>query len=162
MPYFCIKINELNPAGFSIFLVLFLISCSQDIIFDSTQKVNNPWVHGEPLRYEYEVIDTSIAYDLIITIRHQSAFPFENLYLNTTTIFPDSTSTTYPVSFQLAGNAGEWIGDCSGDACNIAIEMSTAAYYKSAGKYQLVFDQYSRKDSLTGINSVRITVRKSE
>jgi gliding motility-associated lipoprotein GldH len=139
-----------------------LVACEQDVIFHQSQDVKDPWKYREELSFEYEISDTMPAYDMTIDIEHLPTFAYENLYLNTTTIFPDGKSTTYPISFQLANEKGEWSGDCSGENCNMSIEMSSGAFFKTTGKYRLVFEQYSREDNLGGIRSIAITVKKTK
>ena len=143
-------------------MCLILISCNTSVIYDQKQLVNDPWKYGDQLSFEYEVTDTVPAYNMIITIGHLPSFSYENIYLSTTTKFPDGTSTNTPVSFQLADNRGMWIGKCSGEKCSTEIEMSSGAFFKSMGKYVLIFDQFSREDSLTGIQSIGITVQKTK
>ncbi len=156
------KLIGLKIKQLYILLCLGMMSCSQDVIYEHQEKINTPWKYGDQLKFEYEVTDTVPAYDMIITIGHQSSFSYENIYLNTTTIFPDGRSITHPVSFQLADDKGDWTGSCAGDDCSIDIEMSSGAFFKSPGKYQLIFDQYSRDDSLSGIQSIAIIVRKTK
>ena len=144
------------------FLCLAFISCRNDnIIVDVEQSVDTFWEYNKPLEYSFEIQDTSCAYDMSIHIRHCATFTHENLYLNTTTIFPNGKTTTYPVSFQLAENNGKWLGKCSGDICDITIEMSSASYFQIPGKYTIQFEQFSRSDSLQGVQKIGLKVKKT-
>jgi len=137
-------------------------SCGPKTIFEQKEIVPNPWKYGDKISFTYEIQDTSKAYDLVLEMSHKSIFSFENIYLDVTTIFPEGEVITNPVSFQLSSSQSEWIGDCSGENCDISIEMSSKAYYKKAGKYQLIFEQYSRKESLEGINSLVVKIQENE
>lgn len=159
---FVINLIKLSLKYICIVLCLGIMSCSQDNIYNQKQRVNDPWKYGEPLSFKYEVTDTVPAFDMVISIEHNATFSYENIYLNTTTFFPNGKSTTNPVSFQLADNKGGWLGKCSGDNCSIEIEMSSGAFFKIQGKYKLIFDQFSREDSLKGIRSIGIRVQKTK
>lgn len=143
-------------------LLLMLYSCNQDIVYDKKSEVSTPWKYGQKLDFNYEINDTTRAYDLIISLDHSSSFSYENLYLNVSTVFPDGKTTTYPVSFQLTDEKGDWVGACNGDRCITDIEMASAAYFKTPGQYKLILEQYSRNENLDGIYSVRIKVVKSK
>lgn len=132
------------------------------MIFDQKESIPDPWLYNKNINFDVDVSDETKQYDLVLFLTHSDIFSYENLYLNTTTIFPDGTKTTNPVSIQLADNNGEWIGDCSGNNCLITIEMLSSAYFKFRGKYSIVFNQYSRKDSLEGISAIELKVIESQ
>lgn len=143
-------------------LLLNLSSCGPKVIFDQKESISGPWLFDDVIKFDFEVTDETMTYDLILILIHSDVFSYENLYINATTIFPDGNKTTNPVSLQLADKNGGWIGDCSGDNCSLAIEMSSAAYFKSRGKYTIILEQYSRKDSLAGISAVQLKVIESQ
>lgn len=137
-------------------------SCGPKTIYNKKENVPNPWPYSDKIVFNYEIIDTAQAYNLFLEMSHNIEFSFENIYLNVTTIFPDGDIITNPVSFQLSNSQSEWIGDCSGENCHINIEMSSKAYYKKPGKYQLIFEQHSRKERIEGINSLEVTIQENE
>lgn len=146
------------------FFALFtaLCSCGPKVYFEHEEEISGPWTYDHPVRFDYTVRDTSIAYDLLLNINHSSTFSTENLYVNVTTIFPDGKQTTSPVSLELASKNGDWEGKCRGDVCQITINLTTASYYKSAGVYALIFEQYARLDSLKGIFSLELQLIHSK
>jgi len=157
-----LKIFSLVKYLFSSLLFVMLYACGPKTIFDQQKDIPNPWSYGDKISFEYEVQDTATAYDLLLGINHVTDFSFENLYMNVTTVFPDGQKITNPVSFQLADSQTDWIGDCNSNSCDIEIEMSTKAFYKKSGKYTLIFEQYSRKDSLEGINWLKVKIQEHE
>lgn len=157
-----LKIFSLVKYLFFVLFFVMLYACGPKTIFDQNEDVPNPWSYADKISFEYEVQDTSVAYDLLLSINHEIDFSFENLYLNITTVFPDGEKITNPVSFQLSDSQTNWIGDCGNKNCDIEIEMSTKAYYKKKGKYTLIFEQHSRKDNLEGINSLTVKIQEHE
>jgi gliding motility-associated lipoprotein GldH len=143
-------------------LLLNLSSCGPKVIFDQKVKLSGTWLYNDSIKFDFEITDNTKTCDLILVLTHSDVFSYENLYVNATTIFPDGSKTTNPVSLQLADKNGGWIGDCTGDNCSITIAMSSAAYFKSSGKYAIMLEQYSRKDSLEGISAIELKVMESQ
>lgn len=158
MHYFCNKFEALKYLITALVISLYLVSCGPKVIYTHKVDIKQPWDYFSPVTFEYEITDTIEAYDLQLSVVHADNFTFENMYVNATTIFPDGKKITRPVSLQLANSNGDWLGTCSGDHCTIQIPISTGAYYKSTGKYSLIFDQYSRKGNLEGIQSLEMEI----
>lgn len=137
------------------------MSCGPKVIFDQKVSIPGLWLYDNNIKFDFEVNDETKKYDLILILSHSDVFSYENLYINATTIFPDGTKTTNPVSLQLADENGEWLGDCSGNNCTISLEMSSAAYFKEVGKYSIILDQFSRNDNLDGISAIELKVVES-
>lgn len=144
------------------FLLLSLLACGPKIVYDKKLVLEEKWAYDRPLTFNYEISDTTKAYNLLMTIDHDNNFSYENLYVNATTIFPDAHKLSTPFSLQLSNQNGDWIGKCSGDECQIEIEISSKAYYKLKGNYILTFEQYARKDSLEGIKAISIKIAEAE
>ncbi len=139
-----------------------MTSCGPKVIYDQKVEVKNPWQYSSPATFEYEVLDTTISYDLQLDVTHTIDFSFENLYINATTVFPDGKKSTHPVSLQFANESGDWIGNCTGESCNIMIDISSGSFFKTVGKYGLNIEQYSRKDGLEGIKSLTLKITEHQ
>lgn len=142
-------------------MVLFC-SCGPKIVFEEKKDVPQPWKYSDTLSFEYEVKDTSTAYDLTLKVSHSGDFSYENLYVRATTIFPDKKSTSSSLSLELTKEDGSWEGSCSGNTCTAELIMSQAAYFRTAGKYTLKLEQFSRQDSLPGIIAVTLLLTESQ
>ncbi len=139
-----------------------MYSCGPKTIYEQKENIPIPWNYGDKITFDYDIQDTTKAYNLILEISHKIDFSYENIYLNVTTIFPGGEVIKNPVSFQLSDSQTEWIGDCNGDNCVVKIDMSSKAYYKKTGKYQLIFEQHSRKENIEGINSLEVKIQENE
>jgi gliding motility-associated lipoprotein GldH len=143
---------------FIFWVFLSIVSCGPKVIYDQTISTKNPWTYDQKLTYEFEVVDTTKAYDMTINILHAADFVYENLYLNATTVFPNGKATTSPVSLQLSDDKDDWLGDCSGDQCKVSIEMASGTYFAQQGLHRLILEQHSRRDSLSGIKAIEVVV----
>lgn len=140
---------------------ILLCSCGPKIIFEEKRDVPQPWKYSDTLTFEYEVADITRPYNLSVKVSHENDFAFENLYVNVTTIFPDKTSASSPLSLELSREDGSWEGACSGKTCTAELMMSQDAYFKTAGRYILKVGQFSRQDSLPGIVSMTLVLTES-
>lgn len=146
----------------SVIIIATTAACGPKVIFDENRDVSDPWKYQNTIEYAYEIIDTTLAYDLQLIVKHSTEFSFENLYIKTTTTFPDGKSVTNPVSLQLADPNGNWIGDCSGRACKTNIEIFSGAHFKNAGKYGLSIQQFSRNEQLSGIQGFQLKITEHQ
>lgn len=140
---------------------MILTSCGPKIIYQDKQEIAKPWSYNKPVTFDFEISDTTSAYDLTLDVDYSANFSFENMYFKVTTTFPDGKQVNHPLSIQLAGKNGEWIGSCSGEKCTAPIALTSAAYYRSAGKYRISFEQYSRQDTISGIDGLQFTISQS-
>lgn len=141
-------------------LSIVLISCASDVIYDETLKADNPWSYQQKLSFQYQVPDTTQPYDLHLKIRYSDTFAFENVYLKMTTYFPGGDSVASPLSLELADNQGSWQGKCNDGTCETDILLLEKAYFKFSGIHKLTMEQYSRQPELSGIESIRLLVKR--
>ena len=134
------------------------MSCGPKVIFSDKQEIADRWTYNSPVTFTYEIADTVKSYNLQLIVDHNKDFKYENLYINATTVFPDGKKITNPVSLQLTNPDGEWIGNCFGDQCSLTIDILSGAFYKSAGKYSLEIEQYSRAEILEGIKAIELKI----
>ncbi len=143
------------------FSLLSLWACNDSNLYEDTKTIPAHWKYADKIAFDYEVKDTTKAYDLLLKISHADNFAYENLYVMITTIFPGGDTTRNPLSLQIAGPDGQWQGSCSGQTCELSIPVSSGAYFKKPGKYSLIFEQYSREEALSGMETLGLTIRES-
>jgi gliding motility-associated lipoprotein GldH len=143
-------------------VVVLLSSCGPKVIYENQIDVPEKWAYKDSLTYSFEVSDTLKPYDITLDISHNTTFGYENLYIYAVTVFPEGRRSANPVSLQLANSSGDWIGKCSGDHCQTKIQIASASYFKTMGKYKIIICQHSRQDLLEGIRSVGLKISESE
>lgn len=139
-----------------------LISCGPKIVFEKTVSFDQEyWSYGDSLNFEFSVKDTTMNYDLIVEIGHNSNFPYQNVYSNISTNYPDGTRQDQILSFELAEKTGKWYGKCKDEACTFIVPLQSAVRFDQLGTYNIEFDQYSRTDSLWGFNDFTLRLTES-
>ena len=149
-----------------LFLALFgltLSSCGPKVIVEESKVIENgSWTYENELKFDFEIIDTSKTYDIWVEMGHDVDFPYQNFYSNIRTVFPDGEEQIQLLSFEIAENSGRWFGKCNDENCHIEIPLQVGARFDQVGDYLIGFEQYSRKDSLWGIEKFSFKLTESD
>ena len=148
---------------FYVFLAIFLVNCGNSI-YDKTQKIqNNIWLYSQKIDFNFEISDTNQLYDIVLYLNHSREFEYQNFYTLLKVDAPNQEKSRIDtLSLELSDAVGAWYGKCSGNNCETAITFISKTAFNKTGKYNLQFEQFSRQDSLAGIQSLRLAVLKSE
>lgn len=144
-----------------IIIIWSIFSCGPRTIYEEKHILDSQWSYTDDITFTYNVQDTLMAYDLILTVYHDEDFGFENLYVMTQTTFPDKKVISHPVSLQLANADGQWLGKCSNNTCQTDIYISPKSYFQSVGDYTVKIQQHSRTDSLSGILGLELRIQEA-
>lgn len=120
------------------------------------------WAWQDTLDFKFNIADTAARYDLILAFTHQADFANQNLYVRLKTHFPDGHHTTDVQSFDLFDTQGASLGDCSGKACTVTLDLQKSVHFRQPGDYTLTLEQWMRRDSVPGIQKVEMLVKKVE
>ncbi len=142
---------------------LLFTACNKDLIFEKTAKIpDSSWSYDNPLPFEFEVEDTTKAYQILLEVEHAGDFGFQNCYVQITTKFPNGEEKKQPVSLELAAQSGIWTGKCSGNDCSIEIPLQGKAKFKQPGKHSITVEQFMRVNPLPGIKAISLKVKQLE
>ncbi len=143
------------------FFITFLFACGNDYFFEKTIKIPDAsWSYENVLPFEFEVTDTTKAYQILLEVEHAGDFGFQNCYIQITTKFPNGEEKKQPVSLELAAQSGIWTGKCSGNDCTIEIPLQAKARFKQPGKHSIIVEQFMRVDPLPGIKAISLKIQR--
>lgn len=142
---------------------LLLAACGPDYSYRETHSLPPAgWAFADSLHYRFSIEDSAQVYNLHLIVEHSEALPFQNIYVRLTTAFPGGEQRTEVISLQIAENTGAWLGDCSGDGCTLDIPLQQGAYFSQAGDYQLTLTQYTRRDTLAGVEAITFALEPTD
>ncbi len=159
--YFCLKFSTLRYLLFLVIPLMFA-ACNNKEVYNHTYTLDDVWSYADSLVFDYNIQDTLMPYDVVLTVQHSDEYAYENLYIQASTLFPDGKLVTNPVSIELANDQGQWVGKCSWQICTAEIEMASHAYFPVQGAYRLVLKQFSRMESLEGLASIQLQIIQSD
>jgi gliding motility-associated lipoprotein GldH len=142
-------------------VVVFLFGCQPENVFKEIKTIeNSTWKYEETLTFETTIHDTVGTYDIGIIIDHLKAFPYQNLYLRFN--YNESAQPrTDTITLDLVGKNGYYTGNCGNDACRLEKILLTDVSFHNSGKQTFSFEQFTRNESLEGINELGMFIRKT-
>ena len=142
---------------------LLFTACSHEFTFEKTIDIPGAsWGYENKLPFEFEVTDTTKAYQILLAVTHAGDFGLQNCYVQITTKFPTGEEIKQPVSLELAGQSGIWNGECSGNTCTVEIPLQGKAKFKQPGKHSITIEQFMRVNPLVGIKAISLKVKQLE
>jgi len=137
-------------------IFVFAVGCNRDkVIFNEVKPVpSGEWAYGDVYDYAFDVTDTSETYRLLLYLEYATDYSWQNLYTSITTVFPDDSTRTDVISFELASKTGAWYGDCGSEFCKLNIPLQQEVKFPIPGEYRISFEQYMREEVVEGIKAV--------
>jgi gliding motility-associated lipoprotein GldH len=139
-----------------------LYACGPKTIYKESREIPGAmWKKDKPLTFGFEVNDTLSKYDIVLSVKYKNDFRYKNQYISVTTTFPNNKKIEDIVSLELSKNNGDSNGKCSGESCIVPILFQEKINFPSLGHYIISIAQYSREDSIMGIESMEFKLMES-
>jgi len=140
---------------------LFVSSCEQSRVFDKNIPLEKEgWFYGEAKLFEVEILDTAIAYNMYVNIRHTDEYPYNNIWLKLNTTLPDGTTQENKINVELSMLTGEWTGNCIDGICYTTVLVQHNFALQQKGKYVFSLEQDMRMNPIPYVLDVGIKVEK--
>ena len=139
-------------------LALLLTACRQHPVYSSYQPIeHSEWHMDSILQFDIPVPDTTNIYDIIISLRHNNNYRYQNLWLFTATNGKADT-----IEFYLADEFGLWLGNGIGETKEMPVLYLTDYQFPQDSTLTIKLQQGMRDTLLQGIQDVGVIVMKSE
>ncbi len=148
-----------------IFLLgLMMITCDKNKIYE--QYVDIPqgrWDAESPAIFDVEIADTIQPLNVLMNFRTTKEYPYQNLYIFLTTVFPDGNIAQDTMEFYFMDNKGKPLGDCTTQACNYKFMVMQGIRFPLTGLYTFRVHQAMRTpdNQLPDILNVGMRIEKS-
>ena len=141
---------------------LLLVGCQGDIVYTAFNTLPNAgWEADSSLCYQPTITDSVSDYQMLITIRHTDAYPYQNLWLFVD-IEKDSVSLRRDtIECYMANERGEWLGGGL-SIHELPLLYSDSYQFANSGEYQISITQGMREDTLVGIKEVGVKIIRNE
>ena len=146
---------------FIILFPLLIAGCSGNVVFqDSKALPSYGWVKDSVVVFNYMAADTSGMYDIIIDIRNDGNYRYQNFWLFVNSISPDLVEFKDTLECVLADNYGRWIGKGGGSLRQHQLPVSFMEQIKfpKLGVYKFELIQGMREDTLAGIHDIGLRI----
>lgn len=142
-------------------LAILLISCDKAVYKKyETDLVGNRWQKNDVKTYNFELKEAG-TYDLMVDFSHVYGTQFPSIPLKVTIVNPDQTRKTADYALELRNAAGEELGDCTGDYCDLR-EPVFSNLQLAAGNYQVSVANDFEHDFVPNVLGIGIRLVKSK
>lgn len=148
---------------FFLLMALPFISCDKNRVYEKNIEITdyiNGWKSSDQKKFEFELTDTTVLYNLYINVRHAEVYPYSNLWLMLNTKFPDGKENSQRIEIPLADQDGNWFGDGMGDIWDYKYPL-TPFYIKTPGNYSITLVHDMRMDPLPGVMDIGVRIENS-
>ncbi len=138
-----------------------LTGCEKGVLNSAEWPMENQqWISNDPKSFLLEAVDTTTIYAMDISLTHDIAYPFQNLYIKTQTTFPSGQVVESVTSLELLNKDGSWAGDCNSQSCTITLPLQQRFTFPEVGTYKWSVAQHMRKDTIEGIKKFKVVCRE--
>lgn len=140
-------------------VILLLSSCGRNTMYSGIVKMNDAeWSMYDPAGFACTVDDTTGSYNVNLSVRTSTEYPYRNLYLFVITTFPSGTTLTDTVQGILTDEKGEWLGRGAGDIREAVIPYKSNVFFPEAGEYHFRVIHGMRDTVLTGVYDIGMKI----
>lgn len=116
------------------------------------------WHKDSVCTFTFEVQEPSRPYDMVVYVRHNDRYAYQNIWLFTTLSDSLSTLSVDTLDYYLANERGEWLGNGIGTYREMPCLIHHQVRFPAKGRYQLQVRQGMREEVLRGISDVGLTI----
>lgn len=142
---------------------LIFSACLKDVVYE--QQVQLPkaaWSITDTLRFQFDISDTTVYYDINLALRIDREYPFSNLYVMSRLKGSQGQDISDLKGFELADKTGKWKGRSYSGLISFELPLMDRFVFQQSGTYTLYLIQYMRRDRLSGIHDAGIQVTKGD
>ena len=134
-------------------------ACSSRTAYSEYRNIPlSGWDKDSALVYELTIADTLAQYNVVLNLRHDQSYPFQNIWFFVDNALSGQTDT---LEYYLADQRGRWLGNNRlGDKHEMPCLLAQNVRFPHAGTYIFRVRQGMRDDVLKGITEVGLTVEK--
>ncbi len=145
--------------------VVLLAACDDTRVYEQiTDFEERVWIVSSKPVFEFVIDDSTQRYNLYADIRNTVSYPYSRFFF--TFYLQDSIGTeihkNLKTEFLFDSKTGKPFGKSGiGDLYDHRFLLLKDYEFKNGGKHQVVFEQFMRMDTLSGITAVGLRVEKS-
>lgn len=118
------------------------------------------WGIKDTITFRIPVTDTIQGYTIMINVRNDGAYAFNNLFLFVTMQAPTGLALKDTIECSLADESGKWTGSGWGSLWNSTFIFRENIRFPYTGIYTFKIIQAMRTEELLGITDVGVTVEQ--
>lgn len=132
-----------------------LVGCENNRYFEANKSYEKGvWEYSDPASFDFDVSDTEQPFDLMFTLRNETKYSYNNIWIFVAYTAPSGKAFTDTVECPLAYPNGQWIGSGIGDMVDSKIVFRSGYKFKEKGMHNITFTHGMRQEALSPIYDV--------
>ncbi len=142
-----------------ILLAVMTLSCDSSTVFSDNYRLeDDKWSMYDPASYTFTIEDTVGTYNLDLSVRTSTGYPYRNMYLFVVTSFPSGTTVADTLNVRIADEKGSWLGRGAGDLRELAVPYKANVYFPEKGEYHFRVIHGMRDTVLKGVHDMGMKI----
>ena len=160
--------GEMRKGRSSIFiagalLAFITLSCDSGTLYSDNYRLEDKqWSMYDPARYTCTIEDTVSTYNIDLTVRTSTDYPYRNMYLFVVTSFPSGTSVTDTLHVRITDEKGKWLGKGAGDLRELTLPYKSNVWFPEQGEYHFRVIHGMRDTVLKGVYDMGMKISLKE
>jgi gliding motility-associated lipoprotein GldH len=144
-----------------------LVSCQTIDLYEKTANIpGHKWKSSYKPSFTFTISDTTVPYNIFVTLRFRDRYNFNNLYINLKTRQPGQDSVqTATYELKLGNDEEGWKGSGMDDIyehLELLTPKQTDFYFRKKGEYTFTIEQIMREDPLENVMNVGLRIEKKQ
>ncbi len=142
-----------------IMLAVITLSCDRNTLFSENYRIDDrQWSMYDPARYTCTIGDTVSTFNIDLSVRTSTDYPYRNMYLFIVTTFPSGTTVTDTLQAMITNERGMWLGRGAGDLRELTIPYKSNVFFPEEGEYYFTIIHGMRDTILKGVYDMGIRI----
>lgn len=142
--------------------MLFLASCGETPLYSKSYSFpKNEWKQDVKPVFKVNVPDTTTFYNITITLRTTTDYPYSNLWFYLHSKTPNGQTGREPIKVLTANDDGSWAGEKSGTVVSFDLEFKHRKFPQK-GWYTFTFEQGITQETAKEVMDISYTVERDE
>jgi len=135
-------------------------SCTKGVIFSEFKDVSPiAWDKDSAVTFSFHIADTLHPCNVLLHLRHQDNYPYQNMWFFLTSISPDGISKSDTIEFFLADDRGRWLGNGRNGHISMPVLYEQNYLFPDTGIYSLSIRHGMRTGQLRGVTQVGLELQ---
>lgn len=143
-------------------MVITISSCGGGKLYEKYTDIENyRWQRDQPVSFSVNIKDVSTPCDVLLCIRHSSAYPYANILIAMRMTTPSGEVRNRDYNFQLRNTDGSFLADGMGDLWDITLPLYEKISLQESGTYNIEIQNIMPYVYTDDIMQVGLIIKKS-
>ena len=140
-----------------------LSACNNNKLLEQRHEFKNyTWNRFDSLMFETKITDAQQKYNIYLTLRYITQYPYDNLKVNFTVFSPTGDTRTTLHTFKIKDSEGKLQGDGAGDLYDLKLQVKKDICFNQTGVCKFQLDNLMDHYDIPGLVDIGIIVEKAK